>query len=81
MTHSDGAGSQPANPLKKTGGTEILELVHRPGPYAFRGRFRGRGGASPRVPVPIILQTRPRGERQGLPAVVATRDGLSPLPF
>lgn len=54
LTQVDGAGSQVTNPLKKTGGTGMLELVHRPGPYAFRPTTSRRGGASPRVPFPII---------------------------
>ena len=84
MTQGRRGGVRRRNGLKKTGGTrsniEMLEPVHSAGPYAFRGILMGRGGASPRVPFLIKLQTRPRVEQQCLPTVPAARGGTTPLP-
>lgn len=81
MTQGRRGGVRQGNGPKKTGGTEILKPVHVAAPYAFRGRFRGRGGATSRVSFPVISQTCTRGEQQRLPAVPAARVGTTPLPF
>lgn len=84
MTLSRRGGVRQGNGLKKTGGTrssiEMLEPVHGAAPYAFRPTTTGRGGASPRVPFPIISRPVHEGSNNAFRRLWQPGAGNLPCP-